>query len=392
MINVLLFSMIMWIWFFIAPVNPVYEFNPEALIYIWGTYLFLLSGFFLSFFINIKKARYYNYFDRRSLTIIALIGIFSFVLRLIDRVYIRHISFSTDFDQTLIQLSSTPPSVAGIIGALGLFFCYIPLLYSFLQKNHKIHPLYILIYFIPMFDAVMIGQRFQILTGFFLFVITYLSIKKINFKRIIFLSSIFSLILFVAILLIIHRYDNHNMQLFTSLVNSGYAQTLLPNDWILSAESSSGIDHYFLFILSNISQYFFHGIYEFSYLLDSNIQPGTTFGQFSLQMPYKLIKPILHLPLSPWQDLPHQGIYLSYFGIMYIDFGLLGLFFSAILGFIFGISYRKYKQGYLQYYFLYIYISYIIIMMPVTSMVSYGLGNNILTVALILITTKIRFK
>ncbi|MEQ8925372.1 MAG: O-antigen polymerase [Fulvivirga sp.] len=386
MIKTLKIALIVWLIFFVIPVDPIYDFNLFAGLYIGGCYLFFFSGILIyqGIFRNAEKSNTrFAITTTPNLGVYFYLGVLGMFFRFVDRYYLRGIVLSSDFDEVLMALDNTSITLIGILGSLLFFFCYIPFLLELLTKRPKW--IYFFLFLIPVIDSILIGQRFQVLTAMVLALWAFFYYRSITFKRVISIAVVASLVLGIGVVLIIIRYMNHGMELYYSLTESGYAQTLQPTDWILKGQDESIAMFYIKFIISNMGQYFYHGIYEFSYLMDFNPHIQPKLGQSTFKILYQITSPLTGFNKDFWDQLPHKGIYLSYFGLLYVDFGLLGLFFQFIFGALWIHSLRMVKSGQIHYFLLYSYLSYVIIMMPVTSMISYGLGNNILTIAFITI-------
>jgi oligosaccharide repeat unit polymerase len=159
-----------------------------------------------------------------------------------------------------------------------------------------------------------------------------------------------------------------------TVYDSAYAFTVQPNNWISRRldDSNSNVVSAISFAYLNLSQYEVHGLFEFSYLYN-NFHGPHTMGADIFSVFYKLAAFLFRLPgfeneVSAAE--PNSGVYTTFFGPLFIDFG----WFGPILMLFFGIAVQRLwvllRRGVVEVVPLYLYLAVVLFLAPVVNMIS----------------------
>lgn len=321
--------------------------------------------------------------DARLVAVSTLLGLLSFLLRLVDKFLLRGASFSLDFNATLSHLQDYGSTPLGLVTAPLLFMCMYPYLHA--KKEAQFSLGFFALFWLPAVDGLLTGQRFVLLFSLFTFVsaslLTYSSREIV--KRAPALLLAISTVIAIAFVVINLRYETRSQDVFHSLANSAYAELLLLPDFVKRSESTT------LGLLYNLIFYLQHSLFEFQNAL--NITPlASSGGAFNFPIPFKLLGYLTHTD-DPWNEFSKAGIYLSFFGAAWFDFGAGFMLIALIIGFLLSYFYKKYRRwGSSLSLFAFIYFSYVVIMFPVTTMLGYGHGNYVIfSIALLFIMKRV---
>jgi hypothetical protein len=326
---------------------------------------------------------------------LGLVGaFFGFTLRFYDRFMIRGAEISFSFIENRHILDNTGPSVYGALGSILYGFAYIPLfivLYA-QYSGYELKKFYIILAYViftfPIIDNIIVGSRLQVVIAIFIYLMYIIIYGKGKIKKmfITFLSIIF--ILLISIIIFSIRSDQLGFNLQYSIMNSVYAQFVKPRVEVMSAVKS--LPNYLQLLsygMIHLLQYFVHGIYEFSYLIDHNDGTVITFGTMMFEPVFKLLK-IFGFYSNEYNNMfiLRSGVYTTFWGPLYIDFGWYSILIMFIMGFLSEHFYLLVSKYNIYYYTpLYVYMSIIIFFMPVVNLLSVGLGVYIITSYIIIV-------
>lgn len=134
-----------------------------------------------------------------------------------------------------------------------------------------------------------------------------------------------------------------------------------------------------------IMQYYLHGLFEFGLLWDySNFATGHAYGAAQF-FPYVKALEILGITTIPATSLlfPRIGVFTSFFGPLWVDFGWFGPFFMVAFGMLAKRLGKAVAANSVAAVPLYSYLVTVILLMPVGNLISSAQGVYILNAFLI---------
>ncbi|MCK0108291.1 hypothetical protein MWU58_03230 [Flavobacteriaceae bacterium S0825] len=152
--------------------------------------------------------------------------------------------------------------------------------------------------------------------------------------------------------------------------------------------------------LLNASQYYTHGVFEFGYLYN-NYEGKHHYGGFTFNVIAKFSNIILgtNIDLAKIQDSPvRTGVYTTFFGPIYLDFGWFAPIFMLFFGMLQGLIFNKTLLGDYKYVPLLFYMLIIDFFMPVINFITSSQGVYIIVSMIVfaklykLLTAKLIFK
>jgi hypothetical protein len=204
------------------------------------------------------------------------------------------------------------------------------------------------LFFFPAVDALLIASRSLLLVtaGLLFLYLVYFGVVRLSIKAVLSMiaAALGGLSLSAAVFLA--RLEAMHMDPLASSMNSVYAFTVQPADWISNALASStpgSIGFFLMYGVLNTTQYLVHGLLEFFYLFD-NFSAQHTFGALTFSVYYKFVAIVVGLPFEQGaisSAAPRIGVFTSFFGPLYVDFGWLG----PVLMFAFGALARRLHWG-----------------------------------------------
>jgi hypothetical protein len=379
--------------FLIAPITVVFGLDRAAVLYIATCYAMFLAGC-LAYcpLMKIRKVRavpsqrgYRRLFH--FVLFVALIGI---GLRVYDRFFVRGASLVQDVMERRVALEYGGSNIFSL-GAAALYpFCFVlPFIYFLVARQGKRRPyallLSLLVFCFPALNAILIGSRSILVTTvllLFLYLL-YFGVVRFTIRTVIISFAALLLVFTLSTNVFLNRLEAMGLPADVSVYQSGYAFTVQPNEWI-----SDSMDHaqnqllyetYLTYL--NFSQYCVHGLFEFSYLYD-NFRGAHTMGADTFSIYYKLVAFLFRLPSFDKQVLdaePNPGVFTTFFGPLYVDFGWLG----PLVLFVFGLGAQRLwtsaKLGNVNLLPLYFYAAIVMFASPVLNMISGAEGLFVAT-------------
>lgn len=380
----------------IAPVKAVQPMSVEAVAYISACYLLFFLGCY-SFSAAPRMVSRAS-LPRRPTAwlfwLIGIIGLMGLIFRSYDKYILRGVSFGSDALEGRESLANSDAGPLSLIGGVLFPFCYIPMiLYLSDKKPGKgsllkfVFALGLFIY--PALDALVLLSRSAMLVSV---CYAFLAWRYFGGRGQLLTMRSAAWIIGIVLLLMLgsgwvfsQRLSEQALDFTFSILNSGYAFTVQPSDWTLNAiqDNYFGMNWFFL-VLSNICQYFLHGMLEFSYLLQHS-EYGHSWGCETLNPYFKAIKILgVNIPCPDSESLyPRVGIFTTFFGPLWIDFGLLGLPLMYVFGIVSAYFASRARREVIFAVPLYLYFVVVILLMPVVNFVSSAQGMYVINAFLI---------
>lgn len=362
------------------PVESIYTPSAGAVTYVFACSILFLMGALLGQVINSRVAKpAMMTFDARfyrQVTFVAMIGVF---FKLIDKFLVRGISIAAGVENRDMLEDAGGSNVFSLFGGILYPFCYISafVLLSAWSKGEKKKKVYyylsFLMFMFPAFDSLVAGSRSLMLVNMTLLMLygVYFRIIRFNFYSAMAVPVILSGVFLLSGYVFLNRLDYMGLDYLSSALNSVYAFTIAPNDWILGRIFNTETSGEFLVYYSilNMGQYFTHGLFEFFYLYD-HFTAENTYGAYNFAIYVKFF--LVFISDQSFLERvasaqPRVGTFTSFLGPVFVDFGLLGPIYMFLFGFISGKIWRKCVNGNLVWIPLYFYFVLMILFMPVVS-------------------------
>lgn len=315
------------------------------------------------------------------------LGLSGMFLRVFDRVVLRGASYGGDallVRDTLEQASVTP---LGAIASVFFCFCFLPLV-VLLASNQRAHRLKLillatLIFALPMVESLFQLSRSTLLVTigliFVVLVITRYGGNPIN-RRLALTSlcglialSVFSSLVFSA------RLEADGRQLNESVFTSVYADYLQPNERASRALlSPNRLEASAYNVILPNGMYYISGLYEISVLWERPDEQDFGFGRIHFYPPYRAVQILFgggdQKDFDSGQYLYRIGVWQTFFGPVWVDFGWFGPVFLGILGYIVQKLSIRVRNRQVRDLPLYSYLLVIILFMPVVNLLANGLS------------------
>ncbi|MGB7399885.1 hypothetical protein [Castellaniella sp.] len=368
---------LMWM---VAPLRIVYYPSTLSLILILSMFIAMFLGaasYGLAKDVNYKS----HYLDERFILsvenkvfkIILLMALVGLLFRVIDKVLIRDI---LSYDSAVGRRDSeTQASIFGVISApLYSLLLTLPIFLRQVQGRLRRFLLFFL-FFIPSMEVVFMGSRGLAVTSLFMFCIYFITMFRVRGRHLVIGVLFAVLFLCGSGLVFLERIESYGLEPLYSAYNSVYAFTLTPDSWASGVIGKNGLASFVFFIIVNFLQYFLHGILEFSYLIDH-------FGSFVYQdgaYTFRVLGKLFGSSADYVEMTPRAGIYTTFLGPLWVDFGVFSLVFCFLWGWGLAFSSNKVNAGLFQYLPLYAYMGAVAFFSPVVNLIQNALGVYVLS-------------
>jgi len=314
---------------------------------------------------------------------LALIGVLA---RTTDRFFVRGASLSQALMERRSAIESTGSNLASVVAALLVPLCFaLPLLAaSSSVRGSKPNSWWIMsmaLFFYPAIDALMIGSRSILLASSALagLYLSHLGVVRWSLRSAIGALSMVAVVISTSTAVFTVRLDAMGMDALWSAQGSVYAFTIQPSEAIMESLRSSSPESWsyrMLYAVLNTSQYFLHGLLEFGHLYDSyagdHAWGSVMFADYAKFAAWATGGEVARVSIALAQT--RQGVFTSFFGPLYVDFGWLGPVAMAL----FGLLMRRLRDaaagpGSLAAP-LYLYLLVVVAFFPVVNMMVVGQG------------------
>lgn len=381
--------------FLFSPLVVDIEFSTGGIIYVILGYLAFFAGGCLTSILpkkSFKNAARLTIDAPRLFQFASSAAILGLGLRIIDRFFVRNVSLAQSVMDRREALESGGSNIFSTLSAalypfsLLTFFCY----FLLCRSDGKRHPLALLVtiltFILPSLDATMLGSRSTVLMSASLLFLYLLYFRVILPKP----SHLIGLILSGSLLFLfsswifLDRLSVMGTDVIFSILQSGYAFTVQPKAWIVNFlnDTTSDLAYIATFTYLNVSQYFLHGVFEFFYLYDNfDWTYSHSWGSNTFFVAFKLAAQVFGegLPTDYVMGLqPRPGVYTTFFGPIFVDFGWFGLIPIFFFGLISSAIWRSSLNGDLLAIPPLFYLNIIIIFMPVVNLIQSAGGVYVL--------------
>ena len=351
-------SYLLWLSVFvIAPVDPRWSDVATGYMLILLGLGGLSIGFMLPDGMSFKPARvtFSNRVCQNAVLVCAFLGMIGLGLKLYDIFVLRGVSLDQDVISARTTSSQVSASGISILAAAFLPFANAALMVAWYAwrvgyiRRIGFWPLVAAL--APIGVPLLFGSRSGLIFFITLLIAAYLNlVPKLRARILVFavLGGAFLATLFA--LIFINRVDKSGINLLYAARVSAYTQVVPLQTWALNYIDSGGDLGPLLAGYASIMQYIVSGMFEFLYLVelkDDNFAWGSNTFFF---LP-KLAAIITNSGsvAAGQADLdalnPRAGVFQTFFGAIYIDFGLFLPLFCVALGFFVGMLRQFVRSG-----------------------------------------------
>lgn len=380
---VLVAFMVWMVLFFTAPLKVNIELNIAAYILMGlGISAFLLGSYLPSkSFSTISLTENRLKSVMKVIIVVAAVGV---VLKLTDRFLIRGISIGGGNMMNRELMSSGSGNIIGVVGATLAPFAYIPL---FLLWKYKIKLWFFLklivyaLFLMQIFDALLLGSRSAIFVNFTMLLLYLLYFRKVVLRWYTYILMGIALFMFAVVMnyMFVQRTKEFFGDKVYELVlnESGFNYTCTATDEFKKEfrnYSSVGKSVAFTYIVT--TQYFTHGVLEFSHLYSEYSHPYK-YGVVTFDLYARMLDKVSPVQLSagdPEDFMPRNGVYTTMIGPFFIDFGWLLIPFMFLFGRVVKMVYRTAIKQVDWAVILYFYLSLVLVFWPVFNFIN-GAGG-----------------
>lgn len=349
------------IWFVLfafLPVTVIEAIKTDTIVFIISSYLALILGF-LCFRFNKSVETTHKFKIKPILKILLLIIVSSFVLRWIDLLFIRDLSFNNEFkvNRRINDLNYHRSNILFLMASIFKSLYFFPVVIVLASKFKRTHFLAILSYIVllfPLIEATLKGTRkpvFEIFLIVLLFLVIY-NRSKLNFKKIVVLISGFLVVITISLTILLKREKGHsdNSVFYSTMLNSKYNDMLKPKPYVenfFNNESLPEVLKLYTLIFLQTGQYISHGVFEFNHIIDKQ-NLDTTKGSYTfVAIPKFINKTGLFNRIPYGNPSPRRYVYLTTFGGLYIDFRWATLIIMFLFGVLQKYVYQKSTQSFI---------------------------------------------
>ena len=393
------FSLLLWILlFFSAPLEININVNSIAILYIIINIIFFTLGTLLVRKRKYKTISIINYHKLRTLfNLILLVGALGLSLKLFDRLLIRGISWERGFIDNRDAMNG---SSGGILAFLAALLSPVGLIPLFLYMKYKLKVSYLIkilcyiLFWSYALDAILLGNRSSIFIVIFLYAsyFSYVQNISITLRRLmkyIFISA--SFLGFFG-----YMFFERSSELFGDGVDiyqvvmdeSAYNFTIKPTkEFRNNFDNYNAVQKAVAFTYINTVQYITHGVFEFSFLYD-NFKANHSLGAKTFWVYNRFVHLILlqNYSVEEVENLSVRvGVYETFFGSLFIDFGWFSILFMFCFGLIVKRVFLKAEQEDDASLLIYFYLALVILFFPFFNFID-GAGGIFILNAFILFT------
>lgn len=393
--KVALYGMFFWIILYLfASVNLKKPIGFAPFLYIIICYFFFIIGT-----LSLKKPKGVELVLSESqksrllkfLYVIIVLAFIGFIFRFIDKFYLRGISFSGSSLENRKILMSSGPSTISIFSAVLNPFSFLPLFIYYLLgiKKRFLFLLSLFLFFASSFEYIVLSSRsglFVVLMFLFIYLFYFKKIK-IKWHQSVFFVLILGGVGVFSTNIFIDRtteiLGSKELAVKHILTKAGYNYTIEPKNDVVKDITAINNETYQALKLGyvNFSQYYIHGFFEFGYLYN-NYSKDYHYGAYSFTIFAKFFNSVfgLNMDLKEVQmSPPRVGVYTTFFGPVFIDFGWMAFVFMFLLGLIQKVIFNKAIKGKFYFLPLLFYMLIITFFMPVVNFITTAQGLYIIT-------------
>jgi hypothetical protein len=378
----------------IAPFDLLADISLEAIIFIILYLICFITGCLLKLsHPGVNRGRNLSN-SIYNLSALRAIGLAGFFLKSYDIFISRGIIAAATAADARVLAAESDVGFLAMIASILIQFAYIPLVVNIGLRSLKLAKpnlvLDLIIFILPMLLSLVMLSRVSVIAGIvsimIAYCITFNGARLFSPKIFLWGSvSLLGITVFSGVLFSL-RLEISNYSLQDSILYSGYSNFLLPkDDLIVFLKGLSGMT--FDIALSGVSlmQYYLHGIAEFFYLMDNRAGLDHGGGQIIFGPIIKGLSILsgVNLNFSLDNVVLRQGVFISHFGLVWVEFGWWALIFGGLLGYFTQSVMLDYRRGNLAALPLAVYLGLVVVFMPMADFLTLGRGNYLIIVLIL---------
>lgn len=385
----------------ILPVKVNFPLSLEA----FSFWIFCVISFFVGTFIGAGNRFYMPLYVQpfnekwvnRFLLWIVIIGFFGTVLLLVDRFIIRGVSLVADVLEKREMLSDSKSSALSSIAAMASSFGVISYLMVWVAEigqvtvSRGIKLLAIFSVSMAIFANLQMGSRSLMLVVLIIyFLVWFFSFRmrggKVKLTHVILVGIVVLMMTIINAWIMIWRTELMEMSMLDSIFISAYAEAIEPSPFMRDVIENGGALAVFFSGMFSLVQYLFHGIYEFSYLFE-NFKGSHELGTQIFWLPIKVASMLTGgaIPNPEFYNFSvRTGIFNTFAGPIFIDFGLFSPVALFLGGAILGLPYRWFRMGKLEWLPTVVLVVASTILWPVVNIFTSASGAYLLVVTILI--------
>jgi hypothetical protein len=390
----LLVYVVLWL---AAPLEMVFPMAWEPMGYIALCYL----AFFLGCLLvsggpkQVVRLQSVAGFTPRVFWSLAFLGATGMALRLYDKLFLRGISLADSALEARELLADAEAGPLAAIGGLLYPFCYVPLILWWARRpDMRLPPLApwlaILLFVLPGLDALILLSRSQMLVALSMM---YFSAACVLYRGRVLPPRLIVPVLAGLVVLVVtsvmtfaSRLSQMDLDIVTSILDSAYGYALTPNASALIVMGDGGTAGTAIGSLTPMFQYYLHGVFEFGLLWHRPDAQTFTLGTQTFA-PYVKVLSIFKLISYPDFDVANlyfrSGVFTTFFGPLWIDFGWFGPIFMLGFGMLGKRCAQLARAGSVAVMPLYAYLAVVMFFMPVVNFMISATGMYIINAFLL---------
>ncbi|MGE4148096.1 MAG: hypothetical protein AB7E70_08940 [Hyphomicrobiaceae bacterium] len=399
--RVLMGALAIWlVAFVLAPVSPRWPQSGWPILALLSGYGFLVLGFVLPALFGIRFKRLDVKSDRLAIVfrICLLLAVVGVGARLIDYFVIRGIDLDDNVFEMRRALSSTGSSFVSVVAALLTPFGLAALLLAAIGRHLGIFKRIGIVPLVVASSApaltVLLASRTQLLAlGLCIFVTFALLARRIRPGQVALASAAAFLAILVFSYMFIWRLEQMGISYQFASRYSAYTHVVPLAPWYLDMVDASGSAGALLVAFASLFQYALSGTFEFFYLLE--LKDGNfAHGDYQFFIIAKLVAVFAGKSSTAATQVidvinPRVGVFQSFFGPAYIDFGYFFPVFCIAYGFVAEMARLSARAGNPYAFPLYVFTLMQIMLVPMVSGLLMGAGviSNLAFAGLALLAT-----
>jgi hypothetical protein len=196
------------------------------------------------------------------------------------------------------------------------------------------------------------------------------------------LASIAAIVL--AGIMFTYRLQDYGISIVASAGgSSAYSETVPLNDFALTstfAADNGDVSGLLIFSGAHFCQYYLHGLMEYFRLIEEFDGNAHALGRYTFFLTAKMVGMVAGI--SPIEYNPRGGVFTTFFGPTYVDFGAFSFMFTLLFGSVCQYLWRLSRHGVIPAKPLYFVLAIAIFFMPVVDMTSSSVSSYLMASAI----------
>lgn len=315
------------------------------------------------------------------------IGLAAMAMRLYDRIILRGISYTDDVTELRDALANSQFSGFSAVASVIIPFCFLPMMLLLASRwDWRRWPLIVaagLLFIAPMVESMaQLSRSISLLTvAIAVFAVSCMKFQgRLLHRRLLLPLAVGAvLVAFYSAAAFTQRLEGYGRSLESSLAESAYADPFAITQAAAEGLRSGSplVKNYYETVLPN-AMYYTSGIYEFDMLLNRPDEQFFGFGSY-IFYPYARVLAVFFgeeniRGLRDETVVYRIGVFTSFFGPIWIDFGWMTFLLMILIGFGMERLATFTKLGYLNIAPMYFMMSVVILYAPVFNFLVNGFG------------------